>query len=159
MAKIVEVGKKAPNFTLPDTERKQRKLSEFQGKRTILAFFPGAFTSVCTREMCRFRDDFSKLHDMGAQIVAISVDSPFANKGFADVNNIRFPILSDYDRKVIEAYGIKLNNFAGLAGYVAAKRSVFITDKDGIVRYKWVSDDPAIEPKYEEISKALAKIK
>lgn len=159
MAKAVEVGKKVPSFTLPDTERKQRKLSEFKGKPTILAFFPGAFTGVCTREMCRFRDDFSKLEGMGAQIVAISVDSPFANKGFADVNKLKFPVLSDYDRKVIGAYGIELNNFAGLAGYVVAKRSVFIIDKDGIIRYKWVSDDPAIEPKYEEISKALAKIK
>lgn len=159
MAKTVKVGKKAPNFTLPDTGRKQRKLSEFKGKPTILAFFPGAFTSVCTREMCRFRDDFAKLQDMGAQVVAVSVDSPFANKGFADANKLKFPILSDYDRKVIGAYGIELNDFAGLAGYVAAKRSVFITDKDGIVRYEWISDDPAIEPKYEEISKALVKIK
>ncbi len=159
MAKTVEVGKKVPSFILPDTERKHRKLSEFKGKPTILAFFPGAFTGVCTREMCRFRDDFSKLEGMGAQIVAISVDSPFANKGFADVNKLKFPVLSDYDRKVIGAYGIELNSFAGLAGYVVAKRSVFIIDKDGIVMYKWVSDDPAIEPKYEEISKALAKIK
>ncbi|MCS4538452.1 MAG: redoxin domain-containing protein [Thaumarchaeota archaeon] len=158
MAKV-EVGQKAPDFTLYDTERKQRKLSEFMGKKTVIAFFPGAFTGICTREACKLRDDLSKLQKMGAQIVGISVDSPFANKGFADANKLSFPFLSDYGRQTIAKYGLESNNFAGLPNYLVAKRSIFITDKDGIVRFKWVTDDPGIEPNYEEISKALASIK
>ncbi|MBM3897482.1 MAG: peroxiredoxin [Thaumarchaeota archaeon] len=154
----VEVGQKAPDFTLLDTERKQRKMSEFMGKKTVIAFFPGAFTSVCTRELCKFRDDLAKLQGMGAQIVAISVDSPFANKGFADAHKLNFAILSDYDRKVVMKYGLELNNFGGMQGYVAAKRSIFITDKDGTVKFRWVSDDPGVEPNYDEVSKALAAI-
>lgn len=156
---MVEVGQKAPDFTLYDTERKQRNLSEFLGNKTVIAFFPGAFTGVCTKEACKFRDDLSKLQSLGAQIVGISVDSPFANKGFADTNKLNFPFLSDYDRKTIAQYGIELNNFAGLPGYVVAKRSIFITDKDGIVRFKWITDNPAVEPNYEDISKALANVK
>jgi len=158
MAKV-EVGQKAPDFTLLDTERKQRKLSEFVGKKTVIAFFPGAFTSTCTNYLCKFRDDFTRLQGMGAQVVAISVDSPFANKGFADTHKLNFTILSDYDRQIVAKYGLELNNFAGMPGYVAAKRSVFITDKDGTVRFRWVSDDPDVEPDYVEISKALANIK
>ena len=158
MAKV-EVGQKAPDFTLLDTERKQRKLSEFVGKKTVIAFFPGAFTSTCTSYLCKFRDDFTRLQGMGAQVVAISVDSPFANKGFADTHKLNFTILSDYDRQIVAKYGLELNNFAGMPGYVAAKRSVFITDKDGTVRFRWVSDDPDVEPDYVEISKALATIK
>jgi peroxiredoxin len=154
----VEVGQKAPDFTLLDTERKQRRLSEFVGKKTIIAFFPGAFTSVCTRELCRFRDDLGRLQGMGAQVVAISVDSPFANRGFADVHKLNFIILSDYDRRVVAKYGLELNNFGGMPGYVAAKRSIFITDKDGTVKFRWVSDDPGVEPNYDEVSRALTAI-
>jgi len=155
----VEVGQKAPDFALLDTERKRRKLSEFLGNKTVILFFPGAFTGTCTKEACKFRDDFTRVQSMGAQVVAISVDSPFANKGFADAHKLNFTILSDYDRQIVAKYGLELNNFAGMPGYVAAKRSVFITDKEGTVRFRWVSDDPGVEPDYTEISKAIASIK
>jgi peroxiredoxin len=96
---------------------------------------------------------------MDAQVVGISVDSPFANKAFATQNNLQFPLLSDYGRETIRLYGIELNNFAGLQGYVAAKRSIFVLDKAGIVRYSWITDNPGVEPAYDEISKALEAIK
>jgi len=151
----VTVGKKAPDFTLPDTERKPRKLSEFLGKKLVLAFFPGAFTSVCTKEMCAFRDSMTRLNELKAQVVGISVNDPFSNKGFAEKNMLTFPLLSDYNRDVIRLYGIELKDFAGLKGYNVAKRSVFILDRKGIVRYRWVSEDPGIEPNYEEVKKVL----
>jgi peroxiredoxin len=157
MADIV-VGQKAPDFTLPDTDRKQRKLSEFMGKKLVLAFFPGAFTSVCTREMCTFRDSIARLNELKAQVVGVSVNDPFSNKGFAERNLLTFPLLSDYNREVVRLYGIELKDFAGLKGYSVAQRSVFILDKDGIIRYRWVSDDPGKEPSYKEIEEALAKI-
>jgi peroxiredoxin len=150
------VGSKAPDFTAYDFDKKPRSLSEFLSKKTVLAFFPGAFTGVCTKEMCTFRDSLSKLNGLNAQVVAVSVDSPFANKGFATANNLTFPILSDYSREAIKKFDILLNNFAGLNGYVVAKRSVFVLDKDGVVKYTWVSEDPGKEPPYDEVMKALS---
>jgi peroxiredoxin len=155
----VKVGEKAPDFTLSDTEKKQRSLSEFLGKKTVLAFFPGAFTGVCTKEMCTFRDSMSNFNTLNAQVVGISVDGPFANKAFASQNNLQFPLLSDYNREVVRRYAISLENFAGIQDYTAAKRSIFVLDKTGIVRYSWVSDNPGVEPNYDEISKALNSIK
>jgi peroxiredoxin len=154
----VRVGDKAPDFTLVDTDKKARSLSEFLGKKTVLAFFPGAFTGVCTKEMCTFRDSMSRFNELNAQVVGISVDAPFSNKAFAAQNNLQFPILSDYGRSAVKAYGIVLDDFAGLTGYSTAKRSVFVLDKGGVVRYAWVTDNPGVEPNYDEVSKSLSSI-
>jgi glutaredoxin-dependent peroxiredoxin len=154
----VGVGDKAPDFTLIDADRKPRSLNEFLGKKTILAFFPGAFTGVCTKEMCALRDSISRFNEMNAQVVGVSVDAPFSNKAFATQNNLQFPILSDYNRSTIKAYGIVLDNFAGLIGYAAAKRSVFVLDSTGVVRYVWISDNPGVEPNYDEVSKSVASL-
>ncbi len=158
MANNVKVGDKAPDFTLPDIDMKPRSLKEFLGKKVVLAFFVGAFTSVCTKEMCSFRDSMARLTDLKAQVVGVSVNDPFSNKGFAEKNMLSFPILSDYKREVIKQWGLELPDFAGLKGYTVAKRSIFILDEKGIVRYTWVSDNPAVEPNYEEIQKALQQI-
>lgn len=154
----IKVGDKAPDFTLKDTNRTDRPLKEFAGKKTVLAFFPGAFTGVCTKELCTFRDSLSKLNDLKAQVVAICVDSPFANKAFSDANSLTFPVLSDYNRETIKKYGIVLNDFAGMKGYAAAFRSVFVLNNSGVVRYSWISENPGIEPPYDEVMKALSSI-
>jgi peroxiredoxin len=154
----IKVGDKAPDFTLQDVDMKPRSLKEFRGKKVVLAFFVGAFTSVCTMEMCAFRDSMSRLIDLKAQVIGVSVNDPFSNKGFAEKNFLPFPILSDYKREVIKTYGIELPDFAGLKGYTTAKRSIFIVDKNGVVRYVWITDNPAVEPNYQEIEEALAKI-
>jgi peroxiredoxin len=159
MSRLLKVGDKAPDFTLPDTNLKKRSLKEFLVGKTVLAFFVGAFTSVCTKEMCTFRDSMTRLIDLEAQIVGIAVTDPFSNKAFAEKNRLTFPILSDYKREVIKAYGIELPHFAGLRDYVTAKRAIFILDNGGIVRYSWVSNYPADEPKYSEIEGFLAKMK
>jgi peroxiredoxin len=153
-----EIGRRPPEFQLPDTSRTIRSLKEFAGKKTVLAFFPGAFTGVCTKEMCTLRDSMQGLTSLGAQVVAISVNDPFSNKGFAEVNNLPFPILSDYTRGTVKKYDILQQDFAGLKGYNTAKRSIFILDDKGLVRFKWVSDDPGKEPDYEKIKKQLAKL-
>jgi peroxiredoxin len=152
-------GDRAPDFTLVDTERKPRTLKEFLGKKTVVAFFPGAFTGVCTKEMCALRDSLSVLNALNAQVVAISVDSPFANKGFADHNKLGFPVLSDYTRATSEAYAGLLKDFAGLSGYTAAKRSVFILDAAGVVQYAWISDVASVEPDYEAVKNAVNAIR
>jgi peroxiredoxin len=158
MANQVKIGDKAPTFILPDTDLKPRSLQEFLGSKVVLAFFIGAFTSVCTKEMCAFRDSMARLIDLKAQVIGISVNDPFSNKAFAKKNRLTFPILSDYNRQAIKEYGVETSDFAGLNGYTVAKRSIFIVDKNGVVRYVWTTENPTIEPDYMDIENALEKI-
>jgi peroxiredoxin len=154
----VSQGQKPPDFQLPDQDKNQRSLKDFLGKKTVLAFFPGAFTGVCTREMCSFRDSLKGFTSMNAQVVGISVNDPWTNKAFADMNKLTFPLLCDYSRETVRKFNLFHNDFAGLKGYTVAKRSVFILDAQGVVRYKWVSEDPGREPNYEEIKATLSKL-
>ena len=154
----VEIGQKPPNFQLPDQDRKQQALKDFIGKKIVIAFFPGAFTSVCTREMCAFRDSMQALNRLNAQVVAISVNDPFTNKAFSEANKLQFPILSDYGRETVRKFNVFHEDFAGLKGYTAAKRSVFVLDDKGVVRYRWISEDPGKEPNYDEVKDALVRI-
>lgn len=151
----IQIGNQAPEFTLFDTEMKSRSLSEFCGKKIMLAFYPGAFTGVCTKEMCAFRDTMAKFNEYNIQVIGISVDSPFANKAFAAQNKLQFPLLSDFSRDVIKQYCGIHENFAGLEGYSASKRAVCIIDKTGIVKYAWVTENPGVEPDYNAIENAL----
>lgn len=159
MTTKLKVGNKAPNFTLPDTELKPLSLEDFLGRKVVLAFFVGAFTSVCTKEMCAFRDSMARLINLKTQVIGISVNEPFSNKAFAEKNRLPFPILSDYKREVIKTYDVEMPDFAGLKGYTAAKRSIFILDKNGVIRYVWTTENPAIEPNCNEIENVLEKIK
>lgn len=148
-------GDTVPDFKLYDTERKERSLREFLGGKTVLAFYPGAFTGVCTKEICRLRDSMTTFNALKANVVGISVDSPFANKGFAEVNGIGFPLLSDFDRRVSKELAGIYDGFGFVPGYTASKRSVFVLDGKGVVRYAWVTENPGEEPPYAEIERAL----
>ena len=153
----VNVGDKAPSFELVDTDLKMRTLDEFKGKKVVLSFFVAASSPVCTNEMCTFRDSLSELSNLGAQVVAISNDGPFANKAFAEKYNLRFPVLGDYKSKTIRDYDILMPHLLHVKDYDAAKRSVFIVDENGKIVYKWVSDNPLVEPNYNEIKDFLKK--
>jgi peroxiredoxin len=152
---MVEIGEKLPEFTLVDMNFKKRSLKEWRGQKLVLAFFPGAFTSTCKKEMCTLRDDLAKLEKLDAQVVGISVNDPFSLKGFHEDNALNFPLLSDYTRETVKMYGVELRDFAGLIGYNVAQRSIFIADAEGVLRWKWVSDNPGIEPKYADIEHQL----
>jgi peroxiredoxin len=152
----ISIGQKAPDFTLVDTGRKQTSLSQFAGKKVVLAFYPGAFTGVCEKEMCTLRDSIADFNSLNAQVLGISVDSPFSNKAFADKNGLTFPLLSDYTRYVSAQYCGLVNNFANLVGLSTANRSVFVIDANGIVTYVWISENPGVEPPYDEVKKAIA---
>ena len=154
---IPNKGDKAPDFELPDINMKMYKLRDFQKKKVVLVFFPAAESPVCTTEMCAFRDSLNELNSYGAQVIGISVDGPFANKIFTQNRHLNFPLLSDYKRETIQRYGIVMKDLATLKDYNAAKRSVFIIDENGIVRYRWISDNPLIEPNYNEIKDELKK--
>jgi peroxiredoxin len=152
---IPDKSQKAPEFELPDIDMKYRKLSDYKGRNIILAFFPAAESPICTREMCNFRDSFGDLEKYGAVVIGISVDGPFANKMFGQNHHVNFPLLSDYKRQVINNYGIVMKDLGPLTDYNAAKRAIFILDKDQKVQYIWVSDNPLIEPNYDEIKQVL----
>jgi peroxiredoxin len=156
---VPNVGDEAPDFRLPDIDMKMQKLSDYRGKEVILAFFPAAESPVCTKEMCALRDSFDELKKYDAQVLGASVDGPFANKIFTENRHLNFPVLSDYKREVINKYGIVMENLGPLEGYKAAKRSIFIIDRNGKIQYKWISDNPLIEPNYQEVKGALSKLK
>jgi len=154
-----EVGQQAPAFTLYDSGKQETKLSDSKGKTVVLAFYPGAFTGVCTTEMCTFRDRFDSFNSMNAQVFGISVDGIFAQKAFSDANNLNFPLLSDYNREVVTAYGVALPNFAGMDGYTASQRAVFVIDKSGVIQFKWVGENPGVEPDYDEVQRQVDQLK
>ena len=148
---MVKIGDTAPAFTLKTTDKSDVSLSDYYGKNVILAFYPGAFTGVCDKEMCTFQDNFSKLSESGTVVIGISVDSPWANAEFARKYSIDFPLLSDIDRKVVQSYGASLVGLGGIEGYVSANRVVFIVDSEGVIQYRWEAENPGVEPNYDEI--------
>ncbi|HSB83601.1 MAG TPA: peroxiredoxin [Nitrosarchaeum sp.] len=151
----LNVGDIAPSFELPDIDLKMRTLDEFKGKKIILSFFVAASSPICEKEMCNFRDSWGEISNLGAQVVAISNDGPFANKAFAQKHNLNFPVLADYNSKTIRDYDVLMPHLLHIKDYNAAKRSVFIITENGKIGYKWVSEDPLKEPNYEEIKKFL----
>jgi glutaredoxin-dependent peroxiredoxin len=153
-----QVGATAEGFTLYDADKNERKLSEFlvKGKRTILAFYPGAFTGGCTKEMCTFRDMFSDLEKMNANLIGISVDAPFAQKAFAEEHGLNFPLLCDFKRDVIQKYDVVWKNLGGVNGYDTSNRAIFILDDGGKVLYSWAAPNPGVQPNFEEIKKNLS---
>ncbi len=152
-----EVGDKAPDFALYDTEKKVRKLSEFlvESRRTILAFFPGAFTGICTQEMCAFRDMLGELQRLKGEVVGISVDAPFAQKAFAEKNNLTFPLLCDFKREIVKKYGIVWPALGGVEGYDVANRAIFIVDEKGKIVWKWVAPNPGTLPDFDKMKSGL----
>ena len=153
---MLQPGDKAPDFTLPNHKRERVALADLRGKTVVLAFFPAAFTGVCEKELCSFRDSMAGLNDLNATVFGVSVDAPFSNAAFANRNELNFALLSDYNREAVRAYGVAHDDFAGLTGYTAAKRSVFVIDAGGIVTYAWIAPNPGVEPSYEEVQKAVA---
>ena len=147
---MVSVGEMAPDFTLTAQDKSKVTLSELRGERVILAFYPAAFTGVCTTEMCTFSDGMASLSDSGTKVFGISVDAPFSNGAFAEKNGIAFPLLSDVHREAVNAYGVALGDFV-IPGYTVSQRSVFIVEADGTIGYAWVAENPGIQPDYDAV--------
>jgi peroxiredoxin len=154
-----DVGTKAPDFTLTNQDREPVTLSAVLAKGpVVLAFFPAAFSGVCEKELCTFRDGLlGSLSNLPkAQIFGISVDTFFALKAFAVQQRLTFPLLSDFNKDVIQAYGVFNPDMIGLKGI--AKRSVFLVATDGTVRYREVLEDARNEPDYQKLNAALAAV-
>jgi peroxiredoxin len=156
---VIDVGDTAPEFTAPlatDEGIESFALSDaLEDGPVVLAFFPGAFTSVCSHELTTFRDRLAGFEDAGARVYGVSVDSPFALDAFRDELDLNFPLISDANHELVDEYGVAMD-FDELGVEDVAKRAVFVVDEDRTVDYAWVSDDPRVEPDYEEVEDAAA---
>ena len=151
----VEVGAKAPDFTLPNQDRQPITLSEqLKEGPVVLAFFPGAFSGTCTTEMCTLRDSAAEFNNVGATVVGVSTDTFFALKAWADAQKFTFPLLSDYNKVVIATYGVVNPDMIGLKNI--SKRAVFVIDRSGVVRHREILDDARNQPDYVKVRQAVA---
>ena len=152
----VDVGAKAPDFTLPNQDRQPVTLSEqLRNGPVVLAFFPAAFSSVCTKEMCTFRDSMGQLNKASGTVLGVSTDTFFSLKAWGDQQKLTFPLLSDYNKDVIRKYDVVNPDMVGLRDI--ARRAVFVIGRDGTVKHREVLDDARNEPNYEKVSEALAR--
>ena len=157
MTHEIKVGDKALDFELPSTVGEKVKLSDQLGKGSVvLVFYPLDWSPVCTKELCTLQDGFTEFEELGVKVLAISVDSIFSHHAWAEKLGITFPLLSDFNREVVRLYDVIHEEILGLKGI--AKRSVFVLDREGTVKYRWVSEDPAQLPNIEEIKANLEKL-
>jgi glutaredoxin-dependent peroxiredoxin len=156
----IPVGAKAPDFTLKSKQASglvDVKLSSSFGKKnTVLLFFPAAFTSVCTQELCDISSGLSAYASLNAEVIGISVDSPFAQEAWAMKEKIKIPLVSDLNKEVIRKYEVVFPMLAG-AGDTAA-RAAFVIDKNGVVQYSEQTPTPKDLPNFGKVKEALAKL-
>lgn len=153
----LEIGKTAPDFTLKSSDMEDVTLSSFQGKKNVvLLFIPLAFTGVCTKEFCSIRDGLNIYNDLNAEVLGISVDSPFTLKEWKQKENLNFTLLSDFNKSVSADYGAQYDDFIGLKG--VAKRSAFVLDKEGKVQYAEVLESAGDLPNFDAVKAALKEL-
>jgi peroxiredoxin len=157
----LKVGDKAPDFTLKNHKFEDVSLSDYLGyKNVVLLFFPFANSSVCEKELCSARDDIDKYNDLDAQVLAVSVDSPYAQKLWTEKNQFNFPLLSDFNKEVSKKYDALFDVFApGKLDYRGvAKRAAFVIDKNGTLQYIEILENPGEEPDYQAIKDSLKNL-
>jgi peroxiredoxin len=152
----LQVGDKAPDFTLKNTDMEDVSLSSFQGKNVVLLFVPLAFTGVCTEELCEVSQGLNAYGELGAEVLGISVDSPFSLQAWAAKEGISLTLLSDFNKGVSAAYGAQYEDLIGFKG--VAKRSAFVVDRQGVVRYASISDDPKVLPDFQAVRTCLQSL-
>ncbi|MBB6005151.1 redoxin domain-containing protein [Arcicella rosea] len=153
----LQIGELAPNFTLFNTEKKEISLSDYKGKNVVILFFPLAFTSVCTAELCEMRDNITTYASLNAEIIGISVDSLFTLDKFKSEQSLPFDLLSDFNKEVSTAYESIYENFVlGMKG--VSKRSAFVIDGNGTVQYAEVLESAGDVPNFEAVKEVLARL-
>ena len=152
----VDVGDSAPDFKLKNGDFEDVSLGEFAGKNVVLLFVPLAFSGACTQELCDISAGINAYKDLGAQVLGISVDHPFSLKAWAEKEGITIPLLSDFNKEVSAAYDAQFEDLMGFKGI--AKRSAFVVDGEGTIRYASVSDDPKILPDFAAIKACLQSL-
>lgn len=151
----LKIGDIAPDFTLVASDKSQVSLSDYKGKKVVILFFPLAFTGVCTTELCTLRDDIASYSSLNAEILGISVDSPFSLAKYKEDQNLPFPLLSDFNKDASTAYGSLYEEFVlGLKG--VSKRSAFVVNADGTLAYAEVLESAGDLPNFDAVKAALA---
>lgn len=152
------VGSPAPDFALPFRPGEAPlRLSDYRGSQPVVVlFFPLAFSRVCTEELCQVRDELAAWRELGAALLGVSVDSPFVNQRFAEEHGITFPLLSDFNREVVTAWGVRNDDFFGMKG--VANRAVFVVAPDGTIAYTWMSLDADVLPDFEAARSVLRNL-
>ncbi len=153
----VEPGQKAPDFTLYDSEKNIVTLTDLRGKNIVLLFFPFAFTSVCTKELCSVRDNIGDYGKLNAEVFGISVDSHYTLARYKQDQHLNFSLLSDFNKEVSSAYG-SLYEMFGLNMKGVSKRSAFVIDKEGIVQYAEVLENASETPNFDNIKASLSSL-
>jgi glutaredoxin-dependent peroxiredoxin len=153
----INIGDHAPDFTLKSHQGGEVQLSTHRGENVLILFYPFAFSGVCTKELCQTRDDLAYYNSVNAKVIGISVDSHHTQAKFAEVYNLDFPLLSDFNKEVMTAYGSIYDNFIGYYHGVA-KRSAFVVDKEGVVRYAEVLESAGDIPNFEAIQGVLKEL-
>ncbi len=154
---MLSTGQKAPEFTLFNSDKKEISLTNFQGKNLIILFFPMAFTSVCTAELCEMRDNISTYSGLNADVVGISVDSPFTLAKYKEEQKLPFDLLSDFNKDVSQAYGSFYETFAmNMKG--VSKRSAFVVDQNGVIQYAEVLESAGDVPNFQAVQETLASL-
>ncbi|CCH02776.1 alkyl hydroperoxide reductase/ Thiol specific antioxidant/ Mal allergen [Fibrella aestuarina BUZ 2] len=148
------VGQQAPAFTLFSSDKKEVSLADYAGRNVVLLFFPMAFTSVCTAELCEMRDNLHVYQNLNADVLAISVDSPFTLDKFKAEQNLPFPLLSDFNKEVSAAYGALYDTFV-MNMHGVSKRAAFVVGTDGALKYTEVLDNAGNVPNFTAIQAAL----
>jgi peroxiredoxin Q/BCP len=146
----LNVGDPAPDFALPGTGAKTYRLSDYRGRKLILAFYPGDFTAVCTRQFCSYRDQGERLDELGAEVLGISPQSVDSHERFTQEKSLNVPLLADEDKEVARAYGV-------LAGPMV-RRAIFVIDEEGVVRHRKVALAGLSYESVEDLEQALASI-
>ena len=154
---MLQAGQSGPDFKLFNTEKKEISLSDYTGKNVVILFFPLAFTSVCTAELCEMRDNISVYAGLNAVVLGISVDSPFTLAKFREEQNLPFDLLSDFNKDVSAAYGSLYETFVmNMKG--VSKRSAFVVDSNGIIQYAEVLENAGSVPDFAAIQATLAPL-
>jgi peroxiredoxin len=153
----IEIGQDAPDFSLFDTDKNKVTLSAQKGKNIVLIFFPLAFTGTCTAELCSIRDNYNIYDTLDAQLYGISVDSMFSLAKFKEEQHLNFPLLSDFNKKASTAYDTIYEHFFNDMDGVS-KRSAFVIDKQGVVRYAEVLENALDLPNFDTIQQTLKAI-
>ncbi len=151
-----QVGQKAPDFTLYDTDKNKVSLADLKGSNVVVLFFPLAFTGVCTAELCNVRDNIATYNNTNAKVFGVSVDSLFSLGKFKAEQNLNFPLLSDFNKDASKAFGVLYETFPVLEMQGVSKRSAFIIDKEGTVQYAEVCATPGDLPNFTAIQQVLA---
>jgi peroxiredoxin len=153
----LQIGQKAPEFTLHNTEKNKVSLSDFKSKNVVLLFFPLAFTGVCTNEMCSMRDNMAAYNSLNAEVIGISVDSLFVLDRFKKEHNLDFALLSDFNKEVAKDYGCLYDTFV-FDMHGVAKRSAFVIDKEGNIQYAEILESAGDLPDFTAIQECLKNL-